>query len=97
MRRTLGTAVFAGMLGVTLFGIFLTPVFFYVIQWFNDLRQRRAEAKERLCLVGCAPICPTACSGDYAPIGYGPAGGGWRKRLPGTLTCAAKESAHGLR
>jgi multidrug efflux pump len=33
MRRTLGTAVFAGMLGVTLFGIFLTPVFYYVIQW----------------------------------------------------------------
>jgi multidrug efflux pump len=32
MRRTLGTAVFAGMLGVTLFGIFLTPVFFYVIR-----------------------------------------------------------------
>ena len=25
MRRTLGTAVFSGMLGVTLFGIFLTP------------------------------------------------------------------------
>src|SRR5213076_2450278 len=38
MRRALGTAVFAGMLGVTLFGIFLTPVFFYVIQWFIDLR-----------------------------------------------------------
>jgi multidrug efflux pump len=38
MRRTLGTAVFAGMLGVTLFGIFLTPVFYSVIQWFNDLR-----------------------------------------------------------
>jgi multidrug efflux pump subunit AcrB len=32
MRRTLGTAVFSGMLGVTLFGIFLTPVFFYVIR-----------------------------------------------------------------
>jgi multidrug efflux pump len=32
MRRSLGTAVFNGMLGVTLFGIFLTPVFFYVIQ-----------------------------------------------------------------
>jgi multidrug efflux pump len=31
MRKTLGTAVFSGMLGVTLFGIFLTPVFFYVI------------------------------------------------------------------
>jgi multidrug efflux pump subunit AcrB len=32
MRRSLGAAVFAGMLGVTLFGIFLTPVFFSVIQ-----------------------------------------------------------------
>jgi multidrug efflux pump len=35
MRRSLGTAVFSGMLGVTLFGIFLTPVFYYVIQWFG--------------------------------------------------------------
>jgi multidrug efflux pump len=31
MRSTLGIAVFSGMLGVTLFGIFLTPVFYYVI------------------------------------------------------------------
>jgi multidrug efflux pump subunit AcrB len=46
MRRTLGTAVFAGMLGVTLFGIFLTPVFYYVIQYFSDLRGREAEAAE---------------------------------------------------
>jgi len=38
MRRTLGTAVFSGMVGVTLFGIFLTPVFFYVIQGFADRR-----------------------------------------------------------
>jgi multidrug efflux pump subunit AcrB len=38
MRRTLGTAVFSGMLGVTLFGIFLTPVFYNVIQWVNDWR-----------------------------------------------------------
>ena len=39
MRRTLGTAVFSGMLGVTLFGIFLTPVFYYVIQWFGEPRE----------------------------------------------------------
>ena len=37
MRRTLGTAVFSGMLGVTLFGIFLTPVFFNVIDWLGGL------------------------------------------------------------
>ena len=36
MRRTLGTAVFSGMLGVTLFGIFLTPVFFNVIDWLGN-------------------------------------------------------------
>ncbi len=38
MRRSLGTAVFAGMLGVTLFGIFLTPVFFFVIAWLGETR-----------------------------------------------------------
>ena len=31
MRQSLGTAVFSGMIGVTLFGIFLTPVFFFVL------------------------------------------------------------------
>jgi multidrug efflux pump len=36
MRHTLGTAVFAGMLGVTLFGIFLTPVFFAVVQGWKS-------------------------------------------------------------
>lgn len=35
MRRSLGTAVFSGMIGVTAFGIFLTPVFYYVITWFG--------------------------------------------------------------
>lgn len=32
MRQAMGTAVFSGMLGVTFFGLFLTPVFYYVIQ-----------------------------------------------------------------
>jgi multidrug efflux pump len=36
MRRTLGTTVFSGMLGVTLFGIFLTPIFFYVIDVLGE-------------------------------------------------------------
>jgi len=44
MRRTLGTAVFSGMLGVTFFGIFLTPVFYYSIQWLADRRRHRAAA-----------------------------------------------------
>jgi multidrug efflux pump len=39
MRQTLGIAVFAGMLGVTLFGVFLTPIFFYPIQFLKDRRR----------------------------------------------------------
>ena len=50
MRRTLGTAVFSGMLGVTLFGIFLTPVFFYVIDWLSGDRDRA-----RLAAIGVGP------------------------------------------
>jgi multidrug efflux pump len=38
MRRTLGTAVFAGMIGVTLFGLFLTPVFYSVVRRLTDRR-----------------------------------------------------------
>ena len=36
MRQALGVAVFSGMLGVTMFGICLTPVFYYVIRRFDD-------------------------------------------------------------
>ncbi len=40
MRQSLGTAVFSGMIGVTLFGIFLTPVFFFALTWLGSRRQR---------------------------------------------------------
>ncbi len=43
MRRSLGTAVFGGMLVVTAFGIFLTPVFYYVIQWFGEGKKPAAH------------------------------------------------------
>src|SRR2546421_1322000 len=49
MRRTLGTAVFSGMLGVTLFGIFLTPVFYLVIRWVSgnkSLGQKQHKPEE---------------------------------------------------
>jgi multidrug efflux pump len=35
MRRAMGSAVFAGMLGVTLFGLALTPVFYWTIRRLN--------------------------------------------------------------
>jgi multidrug efflux pump len=39
MRQAMGVAVFAGMIGVTIFGLFLTPVFFYVL----SRRKKRAK------------------------------------------------------
>src|SRR5215212_7463810 len=36
MRQALGTAVFFGMLGVTLFGLFLTPVFYVSIRGLSN-------------------------------------------------------------
>jgi multidrug efflux pump len=42
MRVALGVAVFSGMLGVTVFGIFFTPVFYVVIRWFSGPRGRPA-------------------------------------------------------
>ena len=36
MRQALGIAVFSGMLGVTVFGIFFTPVFYSVVRWFTE-------------------------------------------------------------
>jgi HAE1 family hydrophobic/amphiphilic exporter-1 len=45
MRRALGTTVFAGMIGVTLIGLFLTPVFYVTIRLAVDrVRGRAASA-----------------------------------------------------
>jgi multidrug efflux pump len=43
MRGALGTAVFSGMLGVTIFGIFFTPVFYSVVMWFGGSRQEKSD------------------------------------------------------
>jgi multidrug efflux pump len=54
MRRAMGIAVFSGMVGVTLFGIFLTPVFYAL------LRARR----ERRRLQGSPAAVPAAPAGE---------------------------------
>ena len=44
MRHAMGIAVFAGMLGVTLFGLILTPVFYVVVRRMAIRREARKEA-----------------------------------------------------
>jgi multidrug efflux pump len=43
MRVALGVAVFYGMLGVTIFGLFFTPVFYFVIRWMTVRKLQKAE------------------------------------------------------
>lgn len=44
MRQALGTAVFFGMIGVTLFGLLFTPVFYVVCRWFASRYEQRHTA-----------------------------------------------------
>jgi hydrophobe/amphiphile efflux-1 (HAE1) family protein len=48
MRQAMGIAVFSGMLGVTIFGLIFTPVFYVMVRWLADLRgnKRKATAAE---------------------------------------------------
>jgi multidrug efflux pump len=55
MRVALGIAVFSGMLGVTLFGIFLTPVFYVTIRWLVERGSVPAKP-EQLSPAAGAPI-----------------------------------------
>jgi len=64
MRRTLGTAVFAGMLGVTLFGIYLTPVFFYVVRGLVGGRRQAVPAAGSDGVAGrLRPACGSSMAG----------------------------------
>jgi multidrug efflux pump len=47
MRNAMGVAVFAGMLGVTVFGLLLTPVFYWVVRRLTHaVQSRRAQPQE---------------------------------------------------
>ena len=45
MRQVLGTAVFAGMLGVTILGLFMTPVFYVLLRGLVARRSAPAEGE----------------------------------------------------
>jgi multidrug efflux pump len=64
MRVALGVAVFSGMLGVTLFGIFFTPVFYVVIRWLTEKKPDAAAAK--VAAVAAAHDVATAAPHDAA-------------------------------
>ena len=46
LRQALGTAVFAGMIGVTAFGLVFTPVFYVIARWLAELMPRFRKRRE---------------------------------------------------
>ena len=47
MRHAMGVAVFSGMLGVTFFGLLLTPVFFVLIRRYVERSEARKAARKQ--------------------------------------------------
>jgi multidrug efflux pump len=75
MRSAMGVAVFAGMIGVTAFGLFLTPVFYVLM--------RRLAGNRALKLHGTEPHTEEAfVSADTPAIGHGGHGGGNARPMP---------------
>ena len=48
LRQALGTAVVSGMIGVTVFGLIFTPVFYVVVRWLEDLFTRRRKTPQQM-------------------------------------------------
>src|SRR5262244_1629790 len=46
LRQMLGTTVFAGMIGVTAFGLVFTPIFYVVCRWIAEKTRRRRRAPD---------------------------------------------------
>jgi multidrug efflux pump len=64
MRHAMGVAVFAGMLGVTFFGLFLTPLFYVLLRTLA----KRFERPKHVSTHGAAPAgVPVAVAGEHGP------------------------------
>ena len=84
MRKAMGVAVFAGMIGVTAFGLFLTPVFYVLM--------RRLAGNRQLKLHGQVPHGEDFVSAGHpaAPASHGGSGGGGLNPVP-----ASPRPSHG--
>jgi Cu/Ag efflux pump CusA len=81
MRQTLGTAVFSGMLGVTMFGLILTPIFFSTIDWFGEWKPVGSPAAQLAVAVAVAVLVGIGLLGtglySFGVIGFLVACGLW--------------------
>jgi multidrug efflux pump len=81
MRRAMGVAVFAGMLGVTLFGLLLTPIFYWVVRRLTGAPRAAAVLAASLAATGCA-VGPTYVAPATPPATFAEAPAGARVGEP---------------
>lgn len=55
MRQSLGISVFSGMIGVTIFGLIFTPVFYVLIDWLGTLTKKQVVVEH-----GAEPLVPVS-------------------------------------
>jgi multidrug efflux pump len=67
MRHAMGVAVFAGMLGVTFFGLFLTPVFYVLLRTLGK-RCGRLEHCQEAAAAAAAPAVPAPLHAEPVPV-----------------------------
>src|SRR5205085_8746937 len=69
MRSAMGVAVFAGMIGVTAFGLFLTPVFYVALRRLTGNRPLKlhGEVPHLDAPIGGAPSTPGGSGGRAPP------------------------------
>lgn len=58
MRQSLGTAVFAGMIGVTVFGLIFTPLFYVLVRGVSEWRTKKPKDPEAPSLPSSMPDVP---------------------------------------
>ena len=69
MRQAVGVAVFFGMLGVTLFGLIFTPIFYVIVRNLAD-GQAPAKSRRAANMSLPRPILLAVCETDGRPQGY---------------------------
>jgi multidrug efflux pump len=75
MRHALGHAVFYGMIGVTFFGLFLTPIFYYSIRWvttriFHGKMHARGHAPPQFIPGHDGAAVPEPVAGPHHPVSH---------------------------
>jgi len=68
MRHAMGVAVFAGMIGVTMFGLFLTPVFYVLLRRLSGNRPLKLHGDAHVEALAAAPHTVPSAEPSAAPV-----------------------------